>query len=84
MTTKDVLARIDRAGEFNLLNVTGCYFCAVCYRRANHVISIYGPLGEVIPLCEAHLGDVEEALQETLIHQGHVLWTSPQSATLSS
>ncbi len=83
MTTDDVLARIDRAGELNLLNATGYYFCAICYRRASHVISIYGPLGEVIPLCEAHLGEVERPLQETLMHKGHIVWASPQSATLS-
>ncbi|MBN1888808.1 MAG: hypothetical protein JW850_12505 [Thermoflexales bacterium] len=83
MTIDDVLARIDRADELNLLDVTGYYFCAVCYRRANHVISIYGPLGEVIPLCEVHLGDVEQALQETPLHKSRVVRTSLQSTALS-
>jgi hypothetical protein len=64
MTIDDVLMKIRQARVINIQLVDG--YCAVCYKRTVRAVSIYQLRPEVIPLCQAHLDEVEKPLHEAL------------------
>jgi transposase len=65
MTVDEVLAKVRKARTLNIQPMRGGH-CAVCYKHAARAVSIHEPQGEVIPLCQAHLDEIEEAVQEAI------------------
>ena len=61
ITIEDVQTKIDQARSVTMQTIGG--FCAVCYKSAVRAVVIHDTPEEVIPLCTAHFGEIDESLQ---------------------